>query len=129
MTVSHVTHTDTSANRTRGRNDEKMYSVPSPREACFDQGDVKEEKDIVTFNEENHEDILLEEGPQIERVTVFHTDTCQCDIYRRNNRDKRFPREACFDQGDVKVERDSVAFNEETDEDTPVEERHCCFQA
>ena len=49
------------ANRTRGRNDEKMYSVPSPREACFDQDGVKVEKDIVTFNEEADEDIPVEE--------------------------------------------------------------------
>ena len=41
-----------------------------PREACFDQGDVKVEKDIVTFIEEEGEDILVEEGPQIERGTV-----------------------------------------------------------
>ena len=46
-------------NKTSGGNDEKMYSVPPPREACFDQGDVKVEKDI----EEKHEDILVEEGP------------------------------------------------------------------
>ena len=50
-----------SANRTSGRNDEKMYSVPPAREACFDQGDVKVEKDIVTFNEEKGEDILEDE--------------------------------------------------------------------
>ena len=30
-------------------------------EACFDQGDVKVENDIVTFNEEEDEDILVEE--------------------------------------------------------------------
>ena len=84
-----------------------------PRHACCDQGDVKVERDIATFNEEEDEDTPVEEGLLIERATVFLRDTCQCDIYRRNNRDKRFLREACFDQGDVKVERDSVAFNEE----------------
>ena len=35
------------------------------------RGDVKVEKDIVTFNEEEDEDILVEEGPQIQSGTVF----------------------------------------------------------
>ena len=78
----------------------------------------------MTFNEETDEDNLVEEGTQIERVTVFLKDTCHCEICQRNIRDKRIMREACFDQGDVKVERDIVTFNEEADEDTPVEERH-----
>ena len=34
-----------------------------PREACFDLGDVKVEQDIVTFNEEEDENSLVEEGP------------------------------------------------------------------
>ena len=46
----------------------------------------------------------MEDGPQIERGTVFHRDTCHREIYQRNIRDKRLPREACFDLGDVKVE-------------------------
>ena len=75
-----------------------------PREACFDQGDVKVEKNIVTFNEEQDEDILVEDRPQIERDTVFLRDTCHREVHQRNIRDKRLPREACFDQGDVKVE-------------------------
>ena len=33
-------------------------------------------KHIVTFNGEEDEDILVEEGPQIERGTVFLRDTC-----------------------------------------------------
>ena len=74
-----------------------------PREACFDQGVVKVGKDIVTFNDEEDEDALVEEGPQIERGTVFLRDTCHREIYQRNIRDKRLPREACFDLGDVKV--------------------------
>ena len=57
--------------------------------------DVEVEKDIVTFNEREDEDILVEEGPQIERGTVFHRDTCHREIYQRNIRDKRLPREAC----------------------------------
>ena len=65
-----------------------------PREAFFDLGDVKVENVIVTFNEEKDEDTLVEEGPQIERGTVFHRDTCQREIHSRNIRDKRFPREA-----------------------------------
>ena len=75
-----------------------------PREACFDLGDVKVEKDIVAFSADEDEDILVEEGPQIERGTVFLWDTCHREIYQRNSRDKRFPREACFDLGDVEVE-------------------------
>ena len=94
-----------------------------PREACFDQGDVKVEKDIMIFNEEEDEDTLVEEGPQIERGTVFHRDTCHREIHQRNIRDKRFPREACFDLGDVKWTKDSVTINEEEeDEDILVEE-------
>ena len=85
-------------------------------------GDVEVEKDIVTFNEEEDEDTLVEEGPQIERGTVFLRDTCHREIYQRNSRDKRLPREACFDQGDVEVEKDIVTFNEEEDEDILVEE-------
>ena len=51
-------------------------------------------KHIVTFNEEEDEDTLVEEGPQIGRGTVFHRDTCLREIYSRNICDKRFPREA-----------------------------------
>ena len=38
--------------------------------------DVEVENVIVTFNEEKDEYILVEEGPQIERGTVFLRDTC-----------------------------------------------------
>ena len=41
---------------------------------------------------------------QIERGTVFFSNTCHCESYQRNTRDTRLPREACFDQGDVKVD-------------------------
>ena len=51
-----------------------------PRAACFNQGDVKVEQDIVTFNEEDHEHTFVEEGPQIERGTVFLRDTCHREI-------------------------------------------------
>ena len=54
--------------------------------------------------------------------TVFHRDTCYREIHQRNFRGKRLPREACFDQGDVKVKKDSVTFNEEEHEDRVVEE-------
>ena len=46
----------------------------------FTHGDVKVEQDIVTFNEEDHEDTFVEEGPQIERGTVFLRDTCHREI-------------------------------------------------
>ena len=48
---------------------------------------------------------------------MFLRDTCHREIYQRNSRDKRLPREACFDLGDVKVEKDIVTFIEEEDED------------
>ena len=48
----------------------------------------------VTFNEKKDEYTLVEEGPQIERGTMFHRDTCQREIHSRNICDKRFPREA-----------------------------------
>ena len=89
-----------------------------PLEACFDLGDVKVENHIVTFSEQEEEDTLVDVGPQIERGTVFRRDTCRS----MNFRDQRLPREACFDQGDVKVKKDSVTFNEEEHEDRVVEE-------
>ena len=46
------------------------------------------------FNEEEDEDTLVEEGPQIERGTVFHRDTCHREMHQRNICDKRLPREA-----------------------------------
>ena len=49
-------------------------------------------------------------------------DTCHCEIYQSNIRDKRIPREAFSYQGDVEVTKDIVTFNEEEDEDTLVEE-------
>ena len=42
--------------------------------------EVKVEKHIVTFNEDEDEHILVEEGPQIERDTVFLRDTCHREI-------------------------------------------------
>ena len=63
----------------------------------------------MTFNEEEDEDILVEEGPQIQSRTVFLRDTCHCFFFfHRNISDKRLPREACSDQGDVEVERDTA---------------------
>ena len=61
-------------------------------------------KHIVTFNEEEDEDTLVEEGPQIERGTVSPRDTRHSEAHPRSIRDKQIPREACFDLGDVKVE-------------------------
>ena len=57
----------------------------------------------MTFNAEEDKDILVEDGPQIDRGTIFHRDTCHREIYQRNSRGKRLPREACLDLGDVKV--------------------------
>ena len=94
----------------------------NPREAFFDLGDVKVDKHIVTFKEEKDEHILVEEGPQIERGTVSPRDTRHREFHPRNIRAKRLLCEACFDQGDVKVENDIVTFNEEEDEDILVEE-------
>ena len=83
---------------------------------------LKWTKHIVTFKEEKDEHILVEEGPQIECDTVFHRDTSHREFHPRNIRAKRLLCEACFDQGDVKVENDIVTFNEEEDEDILVEE-------
>ena len=59
---------------TSGSRVEEGKCVIYPRN-IRDQGDVKVEKDIVTFNEEEDGDILVEEVPQIERGTVFFRDT------------------------------------------------------
>ena len=83
---------------------------------------LKWTKHIVTFKEEKDEHILVEEGPQIECDTVFHRDTSHREFHPRNIRAKRLPREACFDLGDVKVEKDIVAFNADEDEDILVED-------
>ena len=93
-----------------------------PREACFDQGDCQVEKDVVTLSGEEDEDTLVEEGPQVERGTVFLRDTCHREIYHTNSGDKRVLCEACFDQGDVKVENVTVTSHEEEDEGILVEE-------
>ena len=114
-----VFHRDTSHREFHPRNIRDKWL---PREACFDLGDVKVEKDIVAFNADEDEDILVEDGPQIDRGTVFLWDTCHREIYQRNSRGKRFPREVCFDLVDVEVEKDIVTFNEREDEDILVEE-------
>ena len=95
-----VFHRDTCHREVHQRNIRDKWL---PREACFDLGDVKVEKDIVAFNADEDEDILVEDGPQIDRGTVFLWDTCHREIYQRNSRGKRLPREACLDLGDVKV--------------------------
>ena len=59
---------------------------------------------------------------KFERGTVFLRGTCDRTIYQRSIRDKRIPREAFFDLGDVKVEKVIVTFNEKEDEDILVEE-------
>ena len=65
-------------------------------------------KDSRTFNEEEDEDTLVEEGLELERGTVFHKDTWHSEIFPRNIVTKRLPREACFDQGDCQVQKDVV---------------------
>ena len=70
----------------------------------------------MIFNEEEDEDTLVEEVPQIERGAVLHKGTCHREIHRRNFRDKQFPRKVCSEQDDVKVG------TEEEDEDTLVGE-------
>ena len=58
----------------------------------------------MILTEEEDEDSLVEEGREIERGTVFLGETCHHETHQRNIRDKRFPREACFDLGDVEEE-------------------------
>ena len=80
-------------------------------------------KQIVSFNEEEDGDILVEKVPQIERGTELLRDTYRhVGFCQKNVRDKWFPREACFEFGDVKVENVIVAFREEEEEDALVEE-------
>ena len=79
-----VFHRDTRHRAIHQRNirDTLVEEGRLPREAFprFDLGDVKVDKNIVTFNEEEDEDTLVEEGPQIERGTVFLRDTCHREI-------------------------------------------------
>ena len=67
----------------------------------------------MTFNEEEDEDTLVEEVPQIERGTVSPRDTYRhVGLCTKSIRDKRIPREAFFDLGDVKVENVIVTFHD-----------------
>ena len=85
---------------------ETVVTSGSRVKRVFTRAISKLTKHVVTFNEEQDEDTLVEEGPQIERDTVSLRDTCHREIHPRNSRDKRFPREACFALGNVKVEKD-----------------------
>ena len=60
---------------------------------------------------------------KLKRGTVSLGDTCKREILQRSIRDKRIPREAFFDLGDVKVENVIVTFSEQEDEDTVVGRR------
>ena len=76
----------------------------------------------MTFNEEEDEDILVEERPQIELVTVFHRDTCHREVHQRTfvtsgSRVKRVLPWAL-----TKWTKHIVTFNEEEDEDILGEE-------
>ena len=64
----------------------------------------------MTFNEEEDEDTLVEEGPQIERARCLPGTHATVRFTQRSIRDKRIPREAFFDLGDVKVEKVIVTF-------------------
>ena len=55
-------------------------------------------------DEEEDEDILVEEDLKLNAARCFSGTHATREIYQRNSRDKRLPREACFDLGDVKVE-------------------------
>ena len=72
--------------------------VGLPREACFDLGDVKVEmkRRMKTFSW--RKDLYLNATPCFSgtHATVRFTEETFVD--------NRLPREACFDQGDVKVE-------------------------
>ena len=57
----------------------------------------------MTLNEEKDEDVVVEEGSQIERGTVTHATV---RVITETLRDTRLPREACFGLGDAKVEKD-----------------------
>ena len=71
-------------------------------------------KDVKLNDVEEDEDTLVEGGPQIERGTVFLRDTRHREVHQRNSRDKRLPREVCFDQDDAEVEKNIVTFNEDS---------------
>ena len=70
---------------------ETLVTKRLPREACFELGGVKVEKDIVTFNEEEDEDTLVEEVPHTECGAVFYRDTCHREVHQKNIRDKATP--------------------------------------
>ena len=94
----------------------------SPREACSDLGDVKVEKAVVTFSEEQDEDTLVAEGHQIERGTVFLRDTCHREIHQRTFVTSGSRVKRVLPWAMSKWRNDIVTFNEEEDEDILVEE-------
>ena len=73
---------------------------------------MSSEQDNVTFSEKEDEDTFVEEGAQMECGLVPPRDTRHCEIFQRSIRDKRNPREAFFDFGDVKVENVIVTFHD-----------------
>ena len=75
----------------------------------------------MTFNEDEDEDILVEEGPQIERGTVFLRDTCHREICKETVVTSGFRVKRVLTRAVVQVEKDIVTFNEEEDEDILVE--------
>ena len=87
-----------------------------PREACFDLGDVKVEmkRRMKTFS--------WRKDLKLNASRCFTGTHATVRFHQRSIRDKRFPREACFDLGDVEVVK-------EEDEDILVEELNAawCF--
>ena len=55
----------------------------------------------MTFNEEDDEDIRKD--LKFKAAQCFSGTHATREMYQRSSRDKRFPREACLDLGDVKV--------------------------
>ena len=78
------------------------------REACFGLGDVKEEKDIVTSMKRRMKTLSWRKDLKLNATRCFTGTQATVRFHPRNIRDKRLPREACFDLGDVKVEKDIV---------------------
>ena len=64
----------------------------------------------------------LRKDLKLKRGTVSLGDTCLRETHPKSIRDKRIPREAFFDLGDVKVENVIVTVNADEDEEILVED-------
>ena len=74
-----------------------------PREACFDQGDVKVEN-VVTFMKRRMKTLSWRKDLKLNAARVSQGHMPPVRFTKETFVDKRLPREACFDLGDVKVE-------------------------